>query len=127
MAVPPDLTELQLAVLRLLWRKGEASVAEVQAGLEDRELAITTVATILQRLERRGIVRHRSEGRQFVYRSLIDEPAVRHSMLGALVRSVFSGDPAAVVSQLLASDDVSAEDLQRMHQLLEESRTRKRR
>jgi BlaI family transcriptional regulator, penicillinase repressor len=127
MAVPPDLTELQLAVLRFLWRKGEASVAEVQAGLPDRELAITTVATILQRLERRGIVAHRSEGRQFVYRSLVDEPAVRRSMLGAVVRSVFSGDPAALVSQLLTSDDVSAADLRRIHELLEESRSRRRR
>ena len=124
MPLDADLSELQLDVIRVLWKRREASAAEVQAALEDRDLAITTVSTILSRLERRGVVAHRSEGRLFIYRALVSEPDVRRSMLGSLVDSLFSGDPAAVVSQLLAARDLSAGDLDRMRKLIGESRTR---
>jgi predicted transcriptional regulator len=124
MPLEADLSDLQLAVIRVLWKRREASAAEVHAALADRELAITTVSTILQRLEKRGIVDHRSEGRLFIYRAAVSEPDVRRSMLGSLVESVFSGDPAAVVSQLLAAQDVSPGDLDRMHKLIDESRRR---
>ena len=117
------LGDLQLAVMRVLWRNGEASAMEVQAGLgDDRPLAITTVSTILARLEKRGVVTHRTDGRLFIYRATVTEPEVRRSMLGSLLQSVFSGDPAAVVSQLLASRDLSPGDLDRMRALIEEKR-----
>lgn len=118
--MPPDieLTDLQLAVLRVLWTKREATSAEVQAALADRELAITTVSTILSRLESRGIVAHRAEGRVFVYRAAVSEPDVRRSMLGTMLDSVFAGDPTALVSQLLSARDVSRGDIDRMKALI---------
>lgn len=119
-----ELSDLQLSVMRVLWTRREASVAEVQAALEDeRDLAITTVSTILSRLEKRGVVTHRSEGRLFIYRATVTEPEVRRSMLGSLVDSLFSGDPAAVVGQLLATRDVSPGDLDRMRALIDASRS----
>jgi predicted transcriptional regulator len=118
-----DLSDLQLAVMRVLWRRGEASAAEVQAGLAPaRDLAITTVSTLLTRLEKRGVVTHRSEGRLFLYRATVSEPEVRRSMLGTLVDSLFSGDPAALVSHLLDARDVSPGDLDRMRAMIDESR-----
>jgi BlaI family transcriptional regulator, penicillinase repressor len=124
MPLETDLSDLQLAVMRVLWKRREATAADVHAALAHRDLAITTVSTILQRLERRGVVAHRSEGRLYIYHAAITEPDVRRSMLGSLVESVFSGDPAAVVSQLLAAQDVSPGDLDRMRKLIDESRKR---
>jgi predicted transcriptional regulator len=121
MAPAPELGELQLAVMRVLWRRREATAAEVHAVLEpERGLALTTVATILQRLEKRGLVAHRGGGRAFVYQATVSEPAVRRSALDSLVRSLFAGDPAALVSELLASDDVSPGDEQRIRALIAE-------
>jgi predicted transcriptional regulator len=118
-----DLSDLQLAVMRVLWARGEASAAEVQLELEDdRDLAITTISTILSRLEKRGVVSHRSEGRLFMYRATVSEPEVKRSMLGSLVQSLFSGDPAAVVSQLLAAKDLSPGDLDRMRAMIDDRR-----
>jgi BlaI family penicillinase repressor len=119
-----DLSDLQLAIMRVLWNRREASAAEVQAALDDRNLAITTVSTMLTRLEKRAIVKHRAEGRLFIYRAAVSEPVVRRSMLGSLVTSLFSGDPTAVVSQLLAEHDVSPGDLDKMRKLIDESRKR---
>src|SRR6266540_2908004 len=123
MSKAPDLGELQLAILRVLWKKKKASAADVHSALgARRDIAITTVSTILTRLERRGIVSHRTMGRTFVYRPAITEKAVRSSMLRSLVNSVFSRDPTAVVSQLLTSRDISRGDLDRMRDLIDESR-----
>lgn len=119
-----ELSDLQLAVMRVLWTRGEASAAEVQAALADeRDLAITTVSTLLTRLEKRGVVRHRSEGRLFIYRATVSEPDVRRSMVGSLVESLFAGDATALVGQLLASQDLSPGDLDRMRELIDERKS----
>ena len=123
--MPPtvDLSDLQLDVIRVLWQRKEATAAEVQAALDtDRGLALTTVSTLLSRLEKRRLVTHRSEGRTFIYRALVTEPQVRRSMLGSLVESVFKGDPAELVSQLLSARDLSPDDLDRIRSMVEAAR-----
>lgn len=114
-----DLSPLQLAVLRTVWQRGEATVAEVHAALEpERRLASTTVATLLSRLEKRGFLAHRMEGRQFIYRSTISELDVRRSMVSELTRTLFQGDPAALVSHLIKTEDIRPGDLERVRALL---------
>ena len=118
-----DLSDLQLDVIRVLWLRKEATAAEVQAALDaDRGLALTTISTLLSRLEKRGLITHRTEGRTFYYRATITEPQVRRSMLGSLVDSVFRGDPAELVSQLLSARDLSPEDLERIRSMVEAAR-----
>jgi predicted transcriptional regulator len=118
-----DLSDLQLDIIRALWRRKEATAAEVQAALDtERGLALTTVSTLLSRLEKRGLVTHRSEGRTFIYRAVVTEPEVRHSMLGSLVDSVFKGDPTELVSQLLSARDLSPADLDRIRSMVEAAR-----
>ena len=81
-----DLSDLQLDLMRVLWR-GEASVADVAAEMALRRgLAHTTVATVLTRLAKRGLVAARRDGRQLVYRALVDESQVRRSMVGGLIQ-----------------------------------------
>ena len=68
-AAPPRLTALQLAVMQVLWSRDEASVTDVQRAMTGRRLALTTVATMLVRLEQRGLVSHRAEGRQYIFQA----------------------------------------------------------
>lgn len=116
-----DLTELQIAVMEVLWSKGEGTVAEVhQALLAERGLAPTTVATLLSRLEKRGVINHRMEGRQYIYRPTVSKSAVRQSMVGGLVDRLFGGDITALVSHLLGASQVDPADLARVKQLIEQ-------
>ena len=100
-----SLSELQLAVMRQLWLRGpagEATTAEVAEGLrEDRGLAHTTIATVLTRLEKRGFVASRREGRGLVYHADVSESQVQRSMVSGLVSSLFEGKASALVSHLL--------------------------
>ena len=120
-----DLSDLQLAVMAVLWDRKEASAAEVHRALSrSRPLAITTVATLLARLEKRGAVAHRSEGRGFVYRASVSERQVRRSMLKRLVRNLFRSDPGAVVTQLLSEGDFTDTDIAQIRELLKVRRAR---
>ena len=116
-----DLTELQIELLDILWNRTEATVAEVQAELRNRrDLAATTIATLLSRLEKRGIITHRVEGRQYVYRPLVSMTQVRQSMLAALTDRLFRGDVAELVNHLISENAISPGDLERVRELIAE-------
>lgn len=114
-----SLSALQLELMRALWAREEASVADLAAALADkRDLAHTTVATLLTRLARRGLVAARRDGRQLLYRAAVAEPEVRRSMVGDLLRTVFGGDPKALLTHLLSEREVNVRDLDRVRDLL---------
>ncbi len=114
-----QLSDLQLAILRVLWARDEATVAEVTDALRaERDLALTTVATMLSRLEKRGVVERRTEGRQFVYRAAVEETDVRRSMVSALMDRLFEGDPAALVNHLIDEGEMDKRQLDKLKRML---------
>lgn len=125
MSTESHLTDLQLAIVRILWQRRECTVLEVQeALLPERRLALTTVATLLSRLEKRGVVSHRTEGRLFVYRATVTEPQVRRTMVAELTELLFDGRPAALISHLLSNRDIRAGDLAEVKRLIAEAEER---
>ena len=115
----PQLGDLQLAIMRLLWRRGEATVAEVHAALlEERGLAPTTIATMLVKMERKGIVSHRTEGRRYIYRTTVSQDEVTQSMVGQLTQRLFGGNASALVSHLLAEHEIDNEELDQLKAMI---------
>ena len=113
------LSDLQIAVVRVLWRNGETSVTDIAKVLGDeRGLKHTTVATLLTRLEKRGVVEQRREGRQLIYRALISEPQVRRSMVADLVGSLFGGDSRELVAHLVRESELAPGDLENLRKRL---------
>jgi BlaI family transcriptional regulator, penicillinase repressor len=120
-----QLATLQLAIMQVLWERGEATVADVREALhQSRPLAHTTVGTMLAKMERNGQVRHRSEGRVNIYRAAVQRENVRRSMLADLTARLFGGDLAEMVSHLLDSREVSAAELARLKELIREKEGR---
>ena len=116
-----SLSELQLSLMRVLWARGETSTAEVAEALRgERDLAHTTVATLLTRLEKRGLLSSRREGRSLMYTALVSESEVQRSMVGNLVDSLFAGRASALVSHLLDARGVDAKELPELQALLKQ-------
>jgi predicted transcriptional regulator len=114
-----QLTDLQIALLRVLWDRREATVAEIAEALRPaRDLAPTTIATLLSRLEKRGVVSHTAQGRQYVYRARVSEGEVRRSMVSELTDLLFGGDVAALMSHLLDVGSVRPGDLEKVRALI---------
>lgn len=115
-----QLSELQLDILRTLWSRGEATVAEVHTALQrERGLAMTTVATVLSRLEKRGLVSHRTRGRQYVYSATQSESDVQTSMVEEFTQRLFGGDVESLVNRLLSDTEITPGDLARVKALIE--------
>ena len=122
-----QLGDLQLAIMRVLWDRGEAAASDVhKALLEERGLAITTIKTMLRKLEERGVVKHRENGRQFIYQAVPAESDVREGMVGNLVRQLFSGDSKELVNHLLQSGDVDAGEIDELKAHIARKREAKR-
>ena len=115
-----SLSELQIALMRVLWSRGETSTADMASIMAlDRGLAHTTVATLLTRLEKRGVVVQRRDGRQLLYRANVDESVVRRSMVADLIGSLFSGDANELVAHLVKESEIAPDDLARIRQRLQ--------
>jgi predicted transcriptional regulator len=114
-----QLASLQLAIMRALWQRGEATVADVREDLhDDRPLAYTTIATMLAKMERKGYVAHRIEGRAHIFRPAIDQEKVSRSMVTDLADRLFAGDVTQMVAHLLDGCDVDADELARLKALI---------
>jgi BlaI family transcriptional regulator, penicillinase repressor len=116
-----SLGDLQLAIMRVLWERGEAAATEVHAALlAERGLAPTTIATMLTKMEKKGVVRHRAEGRRFVYRPAVSESEVTRNMVAQLADRLFDGSTSALANHLIAEHEIDPEELDRLRRLLEE-------
>ena len=114
-----SLSDLQLDIMRVLWDRGACTTTEVTEALKaERGLAHTTVSTLLTRLEKRGVAAVEKSGRQLIYRPAVDEAQVRRSMVSGLLDSLFGGDAQALVAHLVREDEIAAEDLAAVRDLL---------
>lgn len=118
----------QLAIMKALWEHGEATVASLQVLLEaDPPLAYSTVATVLSRMEKKGLVKHRCEERVYYYQAAVSEDSAGQTLVGEFVERIFGGRPSELVNHLLDSDQVDAAELQRIKALVKEHEARLKR
>ena len=122
---PLRLGDLQLAILRVLWAESEATVVRVHEVIEPvRGCTASTVATMLSKMEARGLVTHRKEGRQFVYRALVAEEQAQRSMVRDVTSRLFGGDPLELVHHLVREDEIDTTDLDAIREMIEARRAR---
>jgi predicted transcriptional regulator len=115
------LTETELELMNILWSLGQGSVHEVMAKLSaERNLAYTSVSTILRILEQKKFVRSEKEGRGHIYCPMISKEKYEGTSLQNLVKNVFNGTPSAMVRRLLETSDLSDEELKSIRSLLNE-------
>ena len=112
-------TERELDVMAILWDLGSATVTEVRDRIDD-DLAYTTVLTVLRTLEGKGYVGHREEGKAHRYVPLVARNAAGQSALRRLTEKVFAGSPELLLTQLVSGRRLSAVELKRMRQLLDQ-------
>ena len=117
--IEKPLTATELEMMNVLWRLGPASVHQVvEALLPHRELAYTSVSTMVRILEQKGYVRSRKEGRAHLYEPAIQKEAYQVASLQHLVSNVFDGTPTLLVQRLVDSEQLDAEALDEIRRAL---------
>lgn len=114
------LTDAELELMNILWKHGEGSVTEVMSHLPpERELAYTSVSTILRILEQKGVVEAQKVGRGHVYSPRVTKEDYEVRALDHVVDNVFGGIPMALARQLLQSSELGQEDLAELKALIQ--------
>lgn len=113
------LTETELELMSILWKIGEGSVADVIDKLpEGRELAYTSVSTILRILEQKEVVKTRKEGRGHIYIPVLEKSDYEVKTVKHIVTKVFDGTPVALVKQLIDSVPMGQKEIEELRQIL---------
>ena len=119
------LTAAELRLMDILWANGSATVNEVMDALpDDPPLAYNTVLTTLRILERKGYVSHEKNSRAFRFTPLIDHRQASQSAVSYVVSRFFRNSPKALVLRILEDQKLGPQQLQRLKEMIEESRVK---
>ncbi len=114
-----DLGPLQRSVLEMVWELGEASAHQIRDRLnQTKDLAYTTVLSAMQKLEKAGWLKHRTEGRTYVYRATQTRDQAGAKSVKGFLKRVFAGDALAVFQHLISEGNLSPEDLAELKQMI---------
>ena len=108
--LPPALSEAQMEIMEIVWEQDEVTVADVWKTLADRRnVSRNTIQTLMARLDERGWLRHRAEGKTFVYSAAHRREAAQQQLVGSLIESAFGGAADGLVMALLENGVTRAE------------------
>ena len=117
-----ELTRRELEVMHVFWKRGPSTVAEVRDQLSalGRELAYTTVATLVRILSEKGFLEQANQQRPFVHRPVRSYEEVSGSLLGDVVQQVFRGSREQLLLRLLKQKKLTAEERAVLESILRE-------
>jgi len=114
------LTDVELELMNILWKKGEGGVHDVMEALpKDRDLAYTSVSTVLRILEQKGFLRARKEGRGHIYIPVIAKAKYESVAINHLVQQVFDNTPGSLLRRLVETRGMNPEDLAELRRELD--------
>lgn len=113
------LTDVELELMTILWKLNEGSVSDVLEQLpKNRDLAYTSVSTILRILEQKGVLKTRKEGRGHIYIPALMKSDYESRTVKDVVDRVFEGTPVALVKQLLDSVKINEAEIKQIKELI---------
>jgi BlaI family transcriptional regulator, penicillinase repressor len=121
MARPASMhpTDGELEILRILWAEGPASLSDVCTALrQQRDVATTTVATMLRIMREKGLVRRQGTGRGATWTALATHQKTARGMVGKLVDGLFDGSADRLVTHLIEGGQLSEQELSRLRKLI---------
>ncbi len=118
-------SSLELQVLGVLWEKGKATAREVMDAMPDRKpRAYTTVLSVLQGMEKKGLVKRATNGVTHIWQAGVSREATATPALRELVKNAFGGNMAVALQQLLGSEKLSSEEIDELRNLLDAAKGR---
>lgn len=118
-----SLGQLQRMVIEVIWELGEATVHQVRDRLSRRKKpAYTTVLTAMQKLEKAGWLRHRSQGKSYIYMPTRTRQEADASSLKRFVKKAFDGDAMLIFQHLIRQSNLTDEELRQLRKMIDQAR-----
>ncbi len=119
------LTDAQREIMEVIWKQGEVTVSEVRDSLK-RKLARNTVQTMMVRLEEKGWLKHREQGRAFIYSANVPRTVSLGAKVTQLVDRFFGGSPEEMVTALIEYRGLSKAEAERIRAMIESAEKSKK-
>jgi predicted transcriptional regulator len=117
------LTEAELRLMKILWRRGESAVTDLVGAMPAGEtLAYNSVLTTIRILEQKGYVTHRQEGRAFIYRACVAEREASRSEVRHVLGRFFGNSREQLLLSMLGDDEITAEEMERLREAIRTAR-----
>ena len=121
----PKLTDTELEIMHVVWELGSGTVRQAHELLnQQRPLAYTTVMTMMKKMESRGHLKKRSEGRAFVYTATVPESRMLRRIVGDFIDRVFNGSTEPLLAQLVEERRLSEKDLETISRMILEKKSK---
>lgn len=118
-------TERELEILKVLWARGEASVREVHEEMSrSAPIVQNTVQAFLRTMEDKGLVKHRTEGRTFIYRPVPQHEDTKKKLVSRVLQRVFDGAMDQLVQSVLSLREPTPEELAKLQVMLDQAKGR---
>ncbi len=117
----PGPTDRELAILGVLWQRGPSTVRDIHESLNaDSETGYTTTLKLMQIMAEKGLLSRKDAGRQHIYRPAVSQEKTQKQVVGEMLEKVFAGSAEKLVMRALSARKVSAEELKRIREMLDE-------
>lgn len=117
--IDKPLTELELLLMNIIWARGSCTVKEVQKEItKERELAYTSVATVMKILESKGVLKSTKNDKAHIYSPLVSKENYEKLSLNHLAENLFQGDSSMMVMRLINDSNISLKDLESIRDIL---------
>jgi predicted transcriptional regulator len=121
MAKSPRIGDVEMEILQIVWSRGEATVQDVlDEILRKRRVAYTSVMTMMRNLSEKGLLKHRSEGRSFVYSAAVNPRTIKRRLLRDTVDKVFGGSSVELIQNLVDTEKLSEEEVRELKRIIRE-------
>jgi predicted transcriptional regulator len=120
-----SLGELELEILDILWEKSVVTVKDIhETLLRKRDIAYTTVMTVMSRLFDKGILERSQTGRTYVYKPQFTRDQIAHNLMNRVKNKIFHGSLEGIFSYMLSQKSISSDELSKLKEIIEESEKR---
>jgi predicted transcriptional regulator len=124
---PVKPSDLEMQILSVLWDRGASTAREMLEAMPDgKKRAYTSILSVMQVMEKKGLLKHRNRGVAHVYSPAVSKRKIIQPFMRKILNEVFAGRPSAMMQALLTETAVSDRELAQIHKLLQKANTPKR-
>ena len=120
-------SDLEMQILSVLWDRGASTAREMLEAMPDgKKRAYTSILSVMQVMEKKGLLKHRNRGLAHVYSPAVSKRKIIQPFMRKVLNEVFAGRPSAMMQALLTETAVSNRELAQINKLLQKANTAKR-
>jgi BlaI family penicillinase repressor len=120
-------SDLEMQILSVLWDKGDSTVREVLEAMPDgKKRAYTSILSVMQVMEKKGLLKHSTRGAAHVYKPAINRKKIIQPFMRKVLNEVFGGKPSAMMQALLTETSISDKEMAQIQEIIKEAKTNKK-